>query len=91
LISHGHVRVDGKKVDIASFQVKEGQEVSIAETSSEIAPVVEARETAGGITPPEWLETNLDELKGKLIRVPERQEIKVPVNEQMIIELYSRL
>ena len=90
LINHGHVQVDGKKVDISSYQVKEGQEVSIAPGSSEIMPVLEAKESGGTINIPEWLESDLEKLKGKIIKFPEREDIQAPINEQIIVELYSK-
>jgi len=90
LINHGHVQVDGKKVDISSYQVKEGQEVSIAPGSSEIMPIIEAKESGGTINIPEWLESDLEKLKGKIIRFPEREDIQAPINEQIIVELYSK-
>ncbi|MBC7333639.1 MAG: 30S ribosomal protein S4 [Actinobacteria bacterium] len=90
LISHGHIMVDGEKVDIPSYQVKEGQEISVAPKSREILPVLEAKESGGSLTPPAWLEVNLEELKGKVLRLPTREEIKAPVDERMIVELYSK-
>lgn len=90
LISHGHILVDGKKVDIPSYQVKEGAEISIAEKSKEIPSIVEAGESAGSLSIPEWLEVDFKNFKGKVIRIPERTDIKAPVNEQMIVELYSK-
>jgi len=90
LISHGHVAVDGKRVNISSYQLKEGQGVSIMSSSKEITPIVEAKETGSSLTTPEWLEVDLDNLKGKVLRIPEREDIKAPVNERMIIELYSK-
>jgi small subunit ribosomal protein S4 len=90
LISHGHVAVDKKKVNISSYQLKEGQEISIMPSSKEIAPIIEAKETGSSLTIPEWLEVDLDNLKGKILRMPEREEIKVPVNERTIVELYSK-
>lgn len=90
LVNHGHIRVDGRKVDIPSYQVKEGQEVSVGPSSVEIIPILEAKESGGSLTMPEWLEVNLDDLKGKLLRNPKRDEIKVPVNEQIIVALYSK-
>ncbi|MBC8389504.1 MAG: 30S ribosomal protein S4 [Actinobacteria bacterium] len=90
LISHGHVAVDGKKVNISSYQLKEGQGVSIMSSSKEITPIVEAKETGSSLTTPEWLEVDLDNLKGKVLRMPEREDIKAPINERMIIELYSK-
>lgn len=90
LISHGHVTVNGKKVDRPSYQLKEGDEVSIAESSREILPVIEAKESGASLTIPGYLEVDLDNLKGKLLRYPERDEIKAPINEQVIVELYSK-
>lgn len=90
LITHGHITVNGKKVDKPSYQLKEGDEVSVAESSREITPIVEARESGASLTIPEYLEVDLENLKGKLLRYPERDEIKVPVNEQVIVELYSK-
>jgi small subunit ribosomal protein S4 len=90
IISHGHVTVDGKKVDISSYQVKEGQTVSINKDSREIQPVLESVESAESLTPPEWLEVNIKNFTAKVLGVPERQQISAPINEQMIIELYSK-
>jgi small subunit ribosomal protein S4 len=90
LINHGHVQVDGKKLDISSYQVKEGQEISIAPGSSEIMPILEAKESGGTINIPEWLESDLEKLKGKIIKFPEREDIQAPINEQIIVELYSK-
>jgi small subunit ribosomal protein S4 len=90
LINHGHITVDGKKVDISSYPVREGQEISIAAGSTEIMPILEARETGGTINIPDWLESDIEKLKGKVIRFPEREDIQVPINEQVVVELYSR-
>jgi len=90
LINHGHVQIDGKKVDIGSYPVKEGQEISIAPGSKEIMPVLEAKESGGTISIPQWLETDLENLKGKILRLPEREDIQAPINEQIIVELYSK-
>jgi len=90
LISHGHIFVNGKKVDRPSYQLKEGDEISVAQSSKEISPVIEAKESGGTLTIPEYLEVDLDNLKGKLLRYPERDEIKAPVKEQVIVELYSK-
>ncbi|MFO7928165.1 MAG: 30S ribosomal protein S4 [Candidatus Humimicrobiaceae bacterium] len=90
LIGHGHVMVDSKVVDIPSYQVKENQEISISQSSQDIVPVIESKESAASLTPPEWLEVNLENLKGKVLRVPKREEIKAPINERIIVELYSK-
>ena len=90
LINHGHIQVDGKKVDIGSYPLKEGQEISIAPGSKEIMPVLEAKESGGTISIPQWLESDLESLKGKVLRLPEREDIQAPINEQIIVELYSK-
>ena len=89
-ISHGHVMVNSKKLDIPSYQVREGDEISIADKSRELLQIVEAKETAGSISIPEWLSVDFNNFKGKVLRLPERSDIKAPINEQMIVELYSR-
>ncbi len=90
LIGHGHVMVDGKVVDIPSFLVKESQEISINPSSADIVPVIESKESAASLTPPDWLEVDLEHLKGKVLRLPNRDEIKAPINERIIVELYSK-
>ncbi len=62
LVSHGHIAVDGKKVDIPSYHVKEGQTISVLPSSREIVPVLEAKESAGSITVPEWLKVDIKNL-----------------------------
>jgi len=91
LISHGHIAVNDKKVDISSYLVREGQNVSVMPSSREIVPILEAKESAGSLISPEWLKVDLANLKGQVMRIPERSEIKAPVNEQMIVELYSKV
>jgi small subunit ribosomal protein S4 len=91
LISHGHMAVNGKKVDISSYRVKEGQTISVMPSSREIPPILEVKESSGSINIPEWLKVDFQSLTGQVIRVPERNEIKTPVNEQMIVELYSKV
>lgn len=91
LISHGHIAINDKKVDIASYRVREGQTVSIMDSSRDLLPVLEAKESAGALTIPEWLRVDFSALKGQVLRIPQRNEIKAPVNEQMIVELYSKV
>ncbi len=86
-VNHGHVRVDGKKVDIASFLVKEGQSIAIHGPVREVAAA--STELTGVVSG--WLQTDFDALEGKVLRLPVRSDINAPVNEQLIVELYSRL
>jgi small subunit ribosomal protein S4 len=86
-VNHGHVLVNGRKVDIASFLVEGGMTVTMREPVREIAS--SATELTGSVAG--WLQTDFDALEGKVLRLPERSEINAPVNEQLVIELYSRL
>ena len=86
-INHGHVLVDGRKVDIASFLVKAGQSVAIRGPVREVASA--STELTGSVSG--WLQTDFDALEGKVLRLPVRSDINAPVNEQLIVELYSRL
>jgi small subunit ribosomal protein S4 len=90
LINHGHFLVNGKKVDIPSFLLKEGDRIQVKEKSKNLERIkasllgVENR----GISP--WLELNKTEFSGLFLNVPSKEEIELPVNEQLVVELYSR-
>jgi small subunit ribosomal protein S4 len=88
-VNHGHVHVDGRRVDIASFAVRPGQEIAI-DSSSPVRPVASATTELTGTVAP-WLQTDFDALKGTVLRLPERAEISAPIDEHLIVELYSRL
>ena len=90
LVRHGHVRVNGTKVDIPSFLVKTGDEVAIREKSRELGIVQQSLESRKGQTPPAWLDINADQVTGKILSIPTRESIPVPINEQLIVELYSK-
>jgi len=90
LIRHGHFTVDGRKVNIPSFLVKEGQIITVKESSRK-SPKFEAIATAiAHHNPPAWLELDKENMVGKMVAVPAREDIELPINEQLIIELYSR-
>ena len=90
LVRHGHVAVNGKKVNIPSYEVSAGQEISIRENSKKL-PVLElAKEYAAHGTLPTWLEVDRDNYKAKVLSLPKREDIQLPVNEQLIVELYSK-
>ena len=86
-VNHGHVTVDDRKVDIASFLVKPGQTIAIKGPVREVA--AGATELTGAVSG--WLQTDFDALQGKVLRLPVRSDINAPVNEQLIVELYSRI
>ena len=90
LVRRGHFTVNGKKVNIPSFLVKEGQVISIKEGSRK-SPKFEAIAAAiAHRNPPAWLDLDKDNLVGKVIAMPTREDIDMPINEQLIIELYNR-
>ena len=87
-VGHGHILVDGRRVDIASYAVKPGEVVTLKDKAP-IEPLVrEATELTSGIGA--WLQTDFDGLSGKVLRLPERREIPSPIEEQLIVEFYSR-
>lgn len=90
LIRHGHFMVNNKKVNIPSFRVKVGDEITLREKSKDIPRIKELMERAAEKTPPGWLEYQSDQLRGKVVDLPRREQIDVPVTEHLIVELYSR-
>jgi len=91
LVTHGHFTVDGKKVDIPSYQVKPGQVIAVKEKSRSSSIFQRLTgEDAPFVTVPAWMEKDESELKGKIIRMPTREDIDYPVEEHLIVELYSK-
>jgi small subunit ribosomal protein S4 len=90
LVTHRHFRVNGKLVNIPSYIVKPGDVISIGERSLK-APVFQANvEVADTRRPPDWLEWNSQEKSAKVLQLPSREQIDTPVDEQLIVEFYSR-
>jgi small subunit ribosomal protein S4 len=90
LVRHGHVRVNGHKVDIPSFLVRAGDEVSIREKSRNLPAIENALESRKGQSGPEWIDVSADTRTGRVLSIPTRESIPVPINEQLIVELYSK-
>ena len=90
LVRHGHVQVNGRKVNIPSFQVKVGMEISLREKTRSNAQVADALDTAQGRGVPPWLELDVENFRGKVVALPTREDIRLPIQEQLIVELYSR-
>ena len=90
LVRHGHVLVNGKKVNIPSYQVNVGDEITIKESSRTLTVLEAAKEFASHQNSPTWLEIDRDNYKGKVLSLPQRADIQQPVNEQLIVELYSK-
>ena len=90
LVTHGHIAVNGKRVDIPSALVKAGNEISVIENSRSKAYFKGMNEKLAAVTAPAWIVVNAEALSAKVDRFPTREEIDVPVVEQSIVELYSK-
>jgi small subunit ribosomal protein S4 len=91
VVRHGHIQVNGRKVDIPSFTVKPGDDVSVRETSKENPTILAAREATAHAPSPSWMDVDRDNLRGKISSLPRRDElVQIPINEQLIVELYSK-
>lgn len=90
IVDHKHVLVNGKQVNIPSYLVKAGDEIEIKEKCKGSARYKAIAEMTGGRLVPEWLDADLENLKGMVKELPTRDMIDVPVNEMLIVELYSK-
>jgi len=90
LVTHGNFEVNGKKTDIASYLVKPGDVITIRENRKDNAVIKANMESNGGRPVPEWLELDNKKLVGKVVRNVNREEIDLPVEEHLIVELYSK-
>jgi small subunit ribosomal protein S4 len=91
LVTHGHVLINGKRVDIPSAQVKVGDEITLREHSKKNQQVLDSVGTIGGRGGiPAWLELDAESLKGTVVALPKRDDIQMPIDEQLIVELYSK-
>ena len=90
LVTHGHFKVNGKRVDIPSYLLKAGDVVSIKEKSVDSEKFKAVLETNSGRPVPTWLERDNDALTGKVINLPDREQIEAPVEEHLIVEFYSK-
>jgi small subunit ribosomal protein S4 len=90
LISHGHFLINGKPVNIPSYLLKAGDEVSVKEGSRKINRVLEAMETVARRGVPHWLELDKENFKASIKLLPVREDLTMPVQEQLVVELYSK-
>lgn len=90
LVLHGHVKVNGKKVNIPSYLISVGNEVEVREKSQSSNRMKEIKELNENYKAPSWLETNIAGLSGKVLAEPNREEIDIPIEEHLIVEFYSR-
>jgi small subunit ribosomal protein S4 len=89
-VNHGHVLVDGKRVNIPSFRVKAGQKIEIREKSKTNPQIIRSIELTNQTGMVDWVDMDKEKLFGLFTRVPEREEIAIPVEERLIVELYSK-
>lgn len=90
LVSHGHFLVNGKRVDVPSYRVKPGSKVTMRERSKDLIAVQHALDTSGDRGRPEWLDVNADDREITVTDLPNRSQIDTQIQEQLIVELYSK-
>ncbi|MGC1781510.1 MAG: 30S ribosomal protein S4 [Acidobacteriaceae bacterium] len=90
IVRHGHVEVNGRKVNIPSYQVSVGDEIRVREAAKSLPVFEVARQYSGQGAQPQWLSIDRENLSGKVLALPKREDIRLPVNEQLIVELYSK-
>jgi small subunit ribosomal protein S4 len=91
IVRHGHIQINGHKVDIPSYIVRPGEEIAIRESSRNNPTILAARDATAHAPSPAWMEVDRDALKGKITGLPKREElVQIPINEQLIVELYSK-
>jgi len=90
LVRHGHFRVNGRRADVPSYSLKFGDEVSVQERSNEKASILYAMDEVKGRGIPEWLKFDASTKTGRVASLPTRDQINLPVQEQLIVELYSK-
>ena len=90
IVRHGHVTVNGRKVNIPSYQVNAGDEIALVEAAKKFVVVEHAAQFASANQAPVWLEVNYENHSGRVLSLPKRQDVALPINEQLIVELYSK-
>jgi small subunit ribosomal protein S4 len=91
IVRHGHINVNGRKVNIPSFIVKPGDEIAVREASKNNATILSSRDATAHAPSPGWMDVDRENLKGRINSNPRRDElVQIPINEQLIVELYSK-
>jgi small subunit ribosomal protein S4 len=90
VVRHGHVTVNGRKVNIPSYQVNAGDEIAIRESAKKLVIVEQGAQYAAQNPVPTWLEASFENFTGRVLHLPKRAEVNLPINEQLIVELYSK-
>jgi len=91
IVRHGHIDVNGRRVNIPSFVVRPGEEIAVRESSKNNSSILASREATAHAPSPSWMDVDRENLKGKINSIPRRDElVQIPINEQLIVELYSK-
>jgi small subunit ribosomal protein S4 len=91
IVRHGHIQVNARKVNIPSFIVKPGDEISVKESSKNNPTILSSRDATAHAPSPSWMDVDRENLKGRISSTPRRDElVQIPINEQLIVELYSK-
>ncbi|MGA2729169.1 MAG: 30S ribosomal protein S4 [Terracidiphilus sp.] len=90
IVRHGHIQVNGRKVNIPSYQVNAGDEIALRDAAKKMIIVEQATQFAAANPIPVWLEVNYENLSGRVLSLPKRKDVALPINEQLIVELYSK-
>ena len=89
-VRHGHITVNGKRVDIPSYRVKKGDVVAVAPKYRDLLPIKEALIASQSMAVPAWLEVDIEKLSGQVLQTPARDQIDLDIDAQLIVELYSK-
>jgi small subunit ribosomal protein S4 len=89
-VTHGHILVDGKKLDIPSYRVRAGQKIEVKEKSKTNPQILRSIQLLNQVGRVDWVDVDEEKILGIFTRVPNREEIKIPIEERLIIELYSK-
>lgn len=89
-VRHGHITVNGKRVDIPSYRVKAGDVVAVAPKAKELLPIKESLISSEHMAVPSWLEVDIEKLQGTVLQLPTRDQIDLDIDAQLIVELYSK-
>jgi small subunit ribosomal protein S4 len=90
LVRHGHIEVNGRKLNVPSYQDRNGYVIQVREKSRNNEQIRQAVETASGRGIPVWLELNAEQFRGSVVDQPKREDVRLPISEQLIVELYSK-
>jgi small subunit ribosomal protein S4 len=91
IVRHGHIEINGKKVNIPSYVVRPGEEITVRESSKQNPTILSSRDATAHAPAPSWMDVDRENLKGRIISTPRRDELtQIPITEQLIVELYSK-